>query len=108
VTVFGSVVSQSDPHIYLSALVSAPERSEVSWRATLTRSALLHSRDGQRIVSGSDDFTIRVWDAETGDVEIYSKATVNQSILSGSHGMARALCRDLLTTRPVQRPATSF
>ena len=106
-TVFGSVVSQSDPHIYLSALVSAPERSEVSWRATLTRSAL-HSRGGHRIVSGSDDFTIRVWDAETGDVEICSKATVNQSILSGSHGMASALCRDLLTTRSVQRPATSF
>jgi WD40 repeat protein len=94
--VFGSAISQSTPHIYLSALSFAPEGSRVAehyrplfpkilkprrgkagdWPAIVavmeghTRSvtSVAFSQDGKHIVSGSRDETIRVWDSETGDV----------------------------------------
>jgi WD40 repeat protein len=96
VNVFGSVISQSAPHIYMSALPFAPATSEVSrhflpyfprtlsvemgrvnaWPAiqyvleghSNSVNSVTFSQDGKRIASGSWDDTIRVWDAETGDV----------------------------------------
>ncbi|KAI9460067.1 WD40-repeat-containing domain protein [Boletus coccyginus] len=94
VEMFGSVITQSTPHLYLSALPFAPEQSilaklfaskisqaprvvsgrEAEWpsaqlsfrgHADWVRSVAV-STDGRWIVSGSDDSTIRVWDAETG------------------------------------------
>ena len=96
VIAFASVISQSTPHIYISALPFAPRDSKVAqmflpqfprilslqtgqatqWPAiqgvfTGHKSAVnsvAFSPDGKRIASGSSDNTIRVWDAETGAV----------------------------------------
>ncbi|KAN0107633.1 hypothetical protein V8E52_009952, partial [Russula decolorans] len=95
-TTFGSVISQSAPHIYLSALPFTPEGSQISQKYLPQFPQLLRiesgkkatwpaiqnvleahtggvlsvafSQDGKHIVSGSKDETIRVWDADTGDV----------------------------------------
>ncbi|KAG8831557.1 hypothetical protein FRC17_002971, partial [Serendipita sp. 399] len=91
---FNDPISQSVPHIYLSALPFAPRESHVAklysprFSQTLvvdkggysTWSPLLNtltghtdqvcsvafSRNGRRIVSSSYDRTVRIWDAETG------------------------------------------
>ncbi|KIM27690.1 hypothetical protein M408DRAFT_310548 [Serendipita vermifera MAFF 305830] len=96
IAAFGSVISQSVPHIYLSALPFSPRVAEVfkqyikdypqtiriekggqeSWPAIQNVivghgkmvSSVAFSPDGTRIVSGSWDDTIRVWDAETGEM----------------------------------------
>ncbi|KZP10837.1 WD40 repeat-like protein [Athelia psychrophila] len=95
VNVFAPAISQSAPHIYLSALPFAPTLSLVSqkylpkhpstihlksgsvqsWPAALktleghkdTVRAVAYSPDGSHIASGSSDETIRIWDAETGE-----------------------------------------
>ncbi|KAJ6587460.1 hypothetical protein DFH09DRAFT_229581, partial [Mycena vulgaris] len=91
---FGPAISQSAPHIYLSALGLAPLQSEISarfqplfpgvlgattgqmkeWPATIAVLdahasqvySVAYSRDGKYIASASDDETVRVWDAQTG------------------------------------------
>ncbi|KIM21961.1 hypothetical protein M408DRAFT_79768 [Serendipita vermifera MAFF 305830] len=96
VATFGSIISQSVPHIYLSALPFAPRNSSLSknyikyYPQTLAVqaggqnewpvvqnvllghkgwvNAVSFSPDGRRIVSGSGDTTIRIWDAETGEM----------------------------------------
>src|SRR6202035_2476509 len=95
-SVFVSIILESTPHIYLSALPFAPETSLVSqtylhkfprilrveygkvatWpaienvfyghKAAVT--SVVFSPDGKRIASGSFDMTIRIWNAETGDL----------------------------------------
>ncbi|KAG9086618.1 hypothetical protein FS749_003521 [Ceratobasidium sp. UAMH 11750] len=94
VLAFYDVISSSTPHLYISALAFAPEKSEISrrmrtffprllavtqgtekeWTRCLRRievsSGVLcvaFSPNSRRIVSGSDDGTVRIWDAETGD-----------------------------------------
>ena len=96
VGVFGSIISQSAPHIYISALPFAPQESLISksflskfgntlavkngkmvgWPAiqnvleghASSVNSVAFSPDGKHIVSGSWDNTIRVWDAVTGEV----------------------------------------
>jgi len=98
IAVFGPPISQSTPHIYLSALPFAPKNSLVAkhymplfpkvlhlktgkadqWPPiidvfeghTNSVNSIAFSQDGKRIVSGSYDQTIRVWDAETGEVVV--------------------------------------
>ncbi|KIM24257.1 hypothetical protein M408DRAFT_76150, partial [Serendipita vermifera MAFF 305830] len=122
---FASVILQSVPHIYISALPFAPRCSQVSnrylkrypqtivvkgggcssWPAiqmvctghegTIISAAFLP--DGRRVVSGSHDCTIRVWDVETGEtvlgplqghndlVASVSLSPDGRRIVSGSH-----------------------
>ncbi|KIM26361.1 hypothetical protein M408DRAFT_72893 [Serendipita vermifera MAFF 305830] len=96
VATFAGVISQSVSHIYVSALPFLPSTSSVrkhyareygqtlrvasgglsDWPAlqlalighTEEVECVSFSPDGKRIVSGSDDGTIIVWDAETGAV----------------------------------------
>jgi WD40 repeat protein len=98
VATFASVISQSAAHIYLSGLAFALPNSVTSreymshysqtlvvetgglstWPATQsvltghsdTVCSVAFSPDGRRVVSGSDDSTIRIWDAETGETMI--------------------------------------
>ncbi|KAG8723258.1 hypothetical protein FRC09_004087 [Ceratobasidium sp. 395] len=91
---FYDAISASTPHLYLSALAFAPcgsgvaqrmrnvfpkvltiaEGAEKEWTPCLrniwvssgTRS-IAYSPDGRRIVSGSEDGKVRIWDAEAGD-----------------------------------------
>ncbi|EJF58651.1 hypothetical protein DICSQDRAFT_23971, partial [Dichomitus squalens LYAD-421 SS1] len=91
---FAGVIAQAAPHIYISALPFSPTSSRVRnnylpyfpclplvdgirdrWpraHAVLSRHtdivrSVAYSPDGRSIVSGSDDRTVRVWDAETGE-----------------------------------------
>ncbi|KAF8879999.1 quinon protein alcohol dehydrogenase-like superfamily [Gymnopilus junonius] len=94
---FGMAIAKSAPHIYISALPFTPSSSYISqkyssmfpntlsikygrvthWPAVemviyisgISTRTVAFSPDGQRIVSGSDDATIRVWNAATGELE---------------------------------------
>ncbi|EIN05916.1 WD40 repeat-like protein, partial [Punctularia strigosozonata HHB-11173 SS5] len=93
-SLYWDVISISAPHIYLSALPFTPETSLVSQNymeffpesARVSQGRLAHwpalrctmqghrygtrsvqfSHDGKWIVSGSEDCTVRMWDAESG------------------------------------------
>ncbi|KAF7346297.1 WD-REPEATS-REGION domain-containing protein [Mycena sanguinolenta] len=92
---FKDPIVQSAPHIYLSALALAPEQSHIVkqfrpqfphllsagigrmdvWPATILIlemqdivSSVAFSPNGKQIVSGSNDKTVQVWDAENGEM----------------------------------------
>ena len=92
---FGAIISYSTPHLYMSALPFSPKSSSIwtmfadkfcysakiisdhnaTWSAVQGELrghsdfvwSVGFSPDGKRIVSGSLDKTIRLWDAETGE-----------------------------------------
>ncbi|KIM86959.1 hypothetical protein PILCRDRAFT_293290 [Piloderma croceum F 1598] len=96
VTTFDVPITYSAPHIYLSCLPFLPLKSKIwelyqplfprtivvrtgrpaHWPAQLYTSkghtssvnSVAFSPNGKHIVSGSSDQTVRIWDAETGDV----------------------------------------
>ncbi|KAG8819591.1 hypothetical protein FRC19_009674 [Serendipita sp. 401] len=91
---FSTPISESIPHIYISAIPFTPKQSYIRQAAeslfpntmsivigcpenwpepprqwighTSNVNSIAFSSDGRRIASGSDDNTIRLWDAETG------------------------------------------
>ncbi|ETW77143.1 hypothetical protein HETIRDRAFT_118589 [Heterobasidion irregulare TC 32-1] len=94
INMFGFPISQSTPHIYLSALAFSPQSSDVfkrfwkefpqvlkvevgadnhwpaaqhSIHAGSAVSCVAISSNGSWIVSSLNDYTIRVWDVSTGD-----------------------------------------
>src|SRR6266576_4641246 len=95
VRLVSGIISFSPPHLYLSALPFSPKSSVISttfadkfhssakiisdhnrtWSVVQGQlcghsyviSSVAFSPDGKRIVSGSYDDTIRLWDAETGE-----------------------------------------
>ncbi|KIJ49834.1 hypothetical protein M422DRAFT_246201, partial [Sphaerobolus stellatus SS14] len=91
----GSIMEQATPHLYLSAIPFLPEKSKLrktiqqhqnqmvrvvkglldTWPAMQgimfcpgSVTSVAFSPDGQKVVSGSDDRTIRIWNAETGQL----------------------------------------
>src|ERR1700709_2039630 len=118
---FGEPIAKSTPHIYLSALSFVPSSSVIKkyykeyrtlfinsdiseWPQMMTVlqghngavSSVAYSPNGKQIVSGSEDNTIRIWEADTGNLvvgpmrgHIYSVTSVAYSsngkyIVSGS------------------------
>ncbi|KAF8815811.1 WD40 repeat-like protein [Phlegmacium glaucopus] len=95
---FGMVIAKSAPHIYVSALPFAPLSSQVSrhYSSMFTNTlsvklgqlshwpamemvipageqricSVAFSQDGQRIVSGSSDKSVCIWNATTGVMEV--------------------------------------
>ena len=93
---FGGPISLSTPHLYVSALPFSPKNSQIAKKfggefsqvlkhisehnlgwPTMQHALCGHlntvlsvafSPDGKRIVSGSRDKTIQLWDAETGEM----------------------------------------
>ena len=88
----GSPAAESTPHLYISALATWPQDTELcrNWKTQFSRipvfthtkgridlplmtivagavaNAVAFSRDGMQIVSGLGEKTVRVWDTSTG------------------------------------------
>ncbi|KAH9026560.1 hypothetical protein EDB84DRAFT_338491 [Lactarius hengduanensis] len=134
---FGMAMAKSAPHVYLSALPFAPSGSPVSARYSgsfprilrVERGRLSHwpslemviptsedvvlsisiSPDGQRIVSGTSDGTICVWNATTGETEAGLFTGHTDSVflwdsrqMATASSQARAM-EQLCGTRPRER-----
>ncbi|KAG8692328.1 hypothetical protein FRC08_009843 [Ceratobasidium sp. 394] len=126
---FYDAISESTPHLYISALPFAPTASELGrrirplfpnslaitqgaderWSSCLRSishpdevNSVAFSLDGRRIISGCDDATVRVWDAETGAAALNPlrrhSARVNHAIFS-PNGRRIASCSNDRTIR---------
>jgi WD40 repeat protein len=144
VITFKDPIMKSAPHIYLTALPFSPLESKVSqhfhlrfphtiavrtgraahWPACVLRlddhtdsvTSVAFSPDGELIVSGSRDCTIRVWDVATGDIisgpfEGHAGAVTcvtfspdGKQIISGSEDQTVRIW-DVWTGRTVCRPS---
>ncbi|KAF7982794.1 hypothetical protein HWV62_25709 [Athelia sp. TMB] len=143
VNVFAPPISESVPHIYLSALPFSPRSSRISqqylrkypcvlrllsghldswpsqWKMIEGHSSWVRSvsfsPDGKHILSGSDDGSIRIWDAETSEtvagqfsghtswVMSASYSPDGRHIASGSKDQTIRIC-DALTGEAVAGP----
>ena len=111
---FGMVIAKSAPHIYISALPFAPISSHVSrhyfsifpntlsvkcgrlphWPAVemvipvegRLIVSVTFSQDGQRIVSGLSDGTIRVWNATAAEMDIAKQVDFTDQSTINSEG----------------------
>ncbi|KAG8793289.1 POC1 centriolar protein A [Ceratobasidium sp. 428] len=106
---FYDTISRSTPHLYVSALAFAPSSSGIVLRAQKCFTKLLtivegaekdwtpclrtisvssetrstaYSPDGRRIVSGSQDGKVRIWDAEIGDAVLDPLTGHSSEVLS--------------------------
>ncbi|KAJ7083547.1 WD40 repeat-like protein [Mycena epipterygia] len=112
VSAFAPLIAQSAPHIYLSAVSFAPPESRIAQQLTgcfpntaafesalgtqwpsiqkvlnghiNTVTSVDFSPDGARIASGSEDWTVRVWDAQTGAV-VTGPFEGNTSVITSVH-----------------------
>ncbi|KAG8749021.1 hypothetical protein FRC14_001748 [Serendipita sp. 396] len=140
---FSKPISEAIPHIYVSAIPFTPKRSYIrqaadilypnmmsvavgcpenwpkppqGWRGhTEAVVSIMFSPDGRRIVSGSSDKTIRLWDAETGQplgeplrghngiVSSVAFSPNGRHIVSGSWDNTIRLWSD--TSQPLQKPS---
>ncbi|KIK71627.1 hypothetical protein GYMLUDRAFT_119968, partial [Collybiopsis luxurians FD-317 M1] len=141
--VFGRILSESTPHIYLSALPFIPQSSKlrklyvpqfsnllevcddhrVNWphlqailqKHTGSVESVAFSPDGKRIVSGSRDNSVQIWDGETGeplgqplkghtdDVNSVAFSPDGKRIVSGSFDMLVQIW-DAETQEPIGQP----
>jgi len=143
VTNFHTPISQSAPHTYLSALPFSPSESRISkhflpqfpnilnvavglendWSALMNIwvghrdgvCCVAFSPDGKRVVSGSYDKTIRVWDVERGQmvsspfeghtagIQCVAFSPEGKRVVSGSHDHSIRIW-DAETGKPMTRP----
>ncbi|KAG2343552.1 WD40 repeat-like protein [Suillus weaverae] len=143
IQIFGSPILHSTPHLYVSALPFSPVNSalskifstrfpnslhlasgrDINWTAvqtvisghTRTVHSVSFSKDGTRIATGSDDRTVRLWDAATGQpvgvpllghtssVTSVSFSPDGTRIVSGSRDNTVRLW-DVATCQPIGEP----
>jgi WD40 repeat protein len=143
IQIFGGTILHSTPHLYLSALPFSPANSslsrqfsarfpntlrvaygrDINWPVVLTVlrghthsvNSVSFSPDGTRIVTGSEDHTVRLWDAVTGQpvgeplrghtnwVTSVSFSPDGTRIVSGSDDQTVRLW-DAATGQPVGQP----
>ncbi|KIM88434.1 hypothetical protein PILCRDRAFT_3429 [Piloderma croceum F 1598] len=100
-----SIIPQSAPRIYLLALSFTPtvnatgQSFKLFWPGTPTVvNSVAFSPDNSRIISGSDDCMIRIWDAQTGGIVLKDTHWVT-SVKFAPNGTSIASASDDTTIR---------